>query len=81
MNWHWGEHPHFSGNFWVASARWLRSLPDFATYHSALGLVRFSCEFWIGSAEGCRPLSLCCTGEPFWAADYPFERWLGEDAR
>jgi hypothetical protein len=34
------ERPHFSGNFWLARADWIRKLPDFATYHNQNRLER-----------------------------------------
>ena len=59
-----GNH-HFSGNFWLASAAWLRKLPPFAaTYQN-----RFSCEVWIGQAPNCRAKSLVCRDKRFHAED------------
>lgn len=49
---------HFSGNFWIATAAWLRGLPDFAGYHRSGGFERYSCETWIGSTPGGRMHSL-----------------------
>jgi hypothetical protein len=50
---------HFSGNFWYASTRYVRSLADFAHYydHPAYQIwdpindKRLGCEFWIGSSR------------------------------
>lgn len=56
---------HFSGNMWMASAPWLRKLPDFSGYYRD----RYSCERWIGSVEGCRAKSLLCTDAAFWDRD------------
>ncbi|MCB9267668.1 MAG: class I SAM-dependent methyltransferase [Lewinellaceae bacterium] len=58
---------HFCGNFWYASTRYLRKLPDFGHYFDhpryhiwdAVHNKRLGCEFWIGSArEKPRLLSL-----------------------
>jgi hypothetical protein len=56
----WPPHPHFSGNFWLARADWIRKLPSFSSWHRSLGFVRFSCEFWIGAAPTPRVGSLFC---------------------
>lgn len=48
-NWWNHSERHFSGNFWIATADWLRRLPDFATYHNHKRRERYSCELWIGS--------------------------------
>ena len=45
---HWiddGTPPHFSGNFWLASAAYLRTLPPCATGD------RMDAEFWVGQNE------------------------------
>jgi hypothetical protein len=45
---HWiddGTPPHFSGNFWMASASYLRTLPPCATGD------RMDAEFWVGQNE------------------------------
>lgn len=50
---------HFSGNFWYASTRYLRTLADFQTYYEhpryqiwdAINDKRLGCEFWIGSGS------------------------------
>jgi hypothetical protein len=72
VNWIDCATPHFSGNYWLARAGWLRQLPDFVAYHHSRQLVRYNCEFWIGSAPGCRPLSLFCRNQPFWTGEW---RW------
>ncbi len=56
---------HFSGNFWLASAAWIRKLRSFAGYFAD----RYSCETWIGSQHGCRAKSLLCHDKAFWAED------------
>lgn len=58
---------HFSGNFWIARADWIRRLPDFVGYHHARNLVRFSCETWIGALQWCRAYSLGCSD--YWGWD------------
>lgn len=71
VNWWFSERDraktHFSGNFWMASAAWLRRLPPFADYYRD----RFSCERWVGAVPGCRALSLACHDARFWSADAP----------
>ena len=70
---------HFSGNFWYASARYLRTLPDFADYYEhpryqiwdPINDKRLGCEFWIGSGrEAPRVLSLACRNVDFCNWDY-----------
>lgn len=65
VNWWADPKGHFSGNFWLASAAWLRSLPDPDAYYRD----RYSCERWIGSRKGCRALSLVCRDRKFWSDD------------
>lgn len=59
---------HFSGNFWLASAEWLRALPKFETYYRD----RYSCECWIGVVPGARVRSLVCTDKKFWSEDVSY---------
>jgi hypothetical protein len=75
---------HFSGNFWYASTRYLRTLADFQTYYDApryriwdaIHDKRLGCEFWIGSGPVapnvlslvCRNVDFCSAG--FWAAHH-----------
>ena len=78
----WREMPpisHFSGNFWYASTRYLRTLTDFDTYYrnplhyirDAVFDRRQSCEFWIGSGSKERSvLSLVCRDVDFCDHDY-----------
>lgn len=72
VNWLECPTPHFSGNFWMARADWIRKLPDFVAYHSSRQFVRTNCEFWIGSAHGCRVHSLVYRNQPFWEEPW---RW------
>ena len=59
--WDWNEAVgHFTGTFWLASAGYLRTLPEFWDYHRACGLHRYSCETWIGSNAEVKPRSLVC---------------------
>jgi hypothetical protein len=54
----WNKEQHFSGNFWMATPEYIRTLPDFETYYKN----RVSCELWIGSnSETCKPCSLGVT--------------------
>jgi hypothetical protein len=62
----WPPHPHFSGNYWLARADWIRRLPRFASFHASLGFTRFSCEFWLGQAPGPRVGSLFCRDLQWW---------------
>ena len=70
---------HFSGNFWYASTKYLRTLTDFASYYEhpryqlwdAINAKRLGCEFWIGSGrEPPRVLSLVCRNVDFCAAEF-----------
>lgn len=68
--------PHFSGNFWLARAEWLRKLPNFVKYHASRGFIRLSCESWIGSAGNCKYKSLLCTNRRFWDANFNWDQLL-----
>jgi hypothetical protein len=50
----------------------VRRLPEFAWYHGQKGLVRYSCEMWIGAQRWCRAYSLACADQPTWVDDYDF---------
>lgn len=78
----WREMPpvsHFCGNFWYASTRYLKTLPDFNQYYQyprfqiwdAVNHKRLGCEFWIGSAKY-KPnlLSLYCRNIDFCNTEY-----------
>lgn len=74
IGWNWldfGER-HFSGNFWIALPSWIRKLPPYIPYHHAKGLVRFSCEMWIGAQAHplCRAYSLGEHGRHWDHVDY-----------
>jgi len=56
---------HFSGNFWLASAAWLRGLPKFDSIYRD----RYSPEVWLGLRKGCRAKSLMCSDRRFWSTD------------
>lgn len=64
----WMEHgeQHYSGNFWIADPGHLQQLPDFVGYHRAKGLVRYSCEMWIGARRGTRALELWHSNQQLW---------------
>ncbi|MBN9522265.1 glycosyltransferase, partial [bacterium] len=62
---------HFSGNIWMASAAWLRRLPDPDRHFRD----RWSCERWVGAVPGAAVESLVCSDRKFWAEDRPL---LGE---
>jgi hypothetical protein len=74
VNWRDTPVPHFSGNFWYASTKYLRSLTDFTLYYDNASTHirdpfdnrRFNCEFWIGSGrERPRVLSVFCKNVDF----------------
>ncbi|WP_020475846.1 glycosyltransferase [Zavarzinella formosa] len=71
VNWWNGDENHFSGNFWMARAGWIRGLPDFARYHAQNSWGRYACERWIGSVPGARALSLVCHDRKFWVDGVP----------
>lgn len=77
--WNHGEQ-HFSGTFWVARADWIRRLPNFVPFHHAKGLVRYSCELWIGAAQWCRAYSHGCMNGVTWAHDFNFAPYLSPAA-
>jgi glycosyltransferase involved in cell wall biosynthesis len=66
VNW-WRTYPstHFSGNFWMARASYLRTLPRVSEYWRD----RYSAERWIGSVQGCKAKSLLCENAVFWSND------------
>ena len=79
VNW-WKAIPrqeHFSGNFWMVSAEWIRNLLPFDDYlkwylrveDTGIGGPRYACERWIGSIPGCRVESLLCHDVKFHIAD------------
>lgn len=72
---------HFCGNFWIATADWIRRLPDFWGYHNARDRVRFSCESWIGSNPSVRPHSLVCRNQTLWYDDFDWSRLAPWDFR
>jgi len=76
VNWCQWDDPHFSGNFWIARADWIRKLPDYVAYHHSKSLVRTSCEFWIGSATGIRVKSLACAGHSMFYDDYDWGQFF-----
>lgn len=78
FNW-WGHgEQHFSGTFWMATANWIRQLPDFVSYHHAKNLIRYSCELWIGAQANptCRAYSWGTTGARTWDSGYNFTQHL-----
>ena len=67
--WFYRGENHFSGTYWLASAGWLRKLPDFVAFHHSKGLSRYSCELWIGSTQGIRAMSRGCNDTVTWVPD------------
>ena len=47
IRWHQHPHPHFSGNFWWATARWVGSLEEPINVRRYRRWGKFSNEFWI----------------------------------
>lgn len=68
VNWHAEPAPHFSGNFWWATPRYLRSLPE------TIGPLSFDQEAWIGSNQ---PRARCLheSGVDHYLHPYPAERY------
>ena len=77
VNWKYSNvTPHFSGNFWMARADWINSLPNVEAYKAAGGpciagepWVRMHAEMWLG----CRPWHhleiFCCQDTSFCSDD------------
>lgn len=61
VNW-WPNYPHFSGNFWLTRADWVRKLPRFDSVYRD----RYTCERWIGMMRNPRVESLVCTDRKLW---------------
>jgi hypothetical protein len=72
---------HFCGNFWIATADWIRRLPSFWDYHDSRERVRFSCESWIGSNHAARPCSLVCRNQTLWYDDFDWSQLATWDYR
>jgi len=74
--WNFGDE-HFSGTFWMARAAWIRQLPDFVAFHLQRGLVRYSCELWIGSSptRRCNAYSYGCLGQVTWSGHFDWN-WV-----
>jgi len=75
VDWMDGGLPHFSGNFWISTARHIRSLVEIDAYQQSprhrmeeSNQARCGAEFWIGSAP-CRPLSLVYRNQNLWNTD------------
>jgi len=76
VGWNWWPrgNNHFSGTFWIATADWIRKLQDYVQFHHSHGLVRYSCELWIGSQVNprCRAYSRGVTDHVTWEGGYNF---------
>ena len=70
VNWHEQPTPHFSGNFWWASAAYLRKLKPLV-----LSSDRFICEFFLGKEN---PKAFCAweSGVNHYHQRYPAENYL-----
>lgn len=66
--------PHFSGNFWWANAKYLRSLPSPLSLDTC---NRYEAEFWIGKNHLIKPLSMHVQSDPFGKAS----AWQGLEAK
>ncbi len=68
VNWHRSPRPHFSGNFWWATPRYVRLLPR------SIGAAPFDPEAWIGMSE---PSVSCLheSGVDHYREPYPRERY------
>jgi hypothetical protein len=70
---------HFAGNFWLANADYIRTLPRFADFHNHHNRIRFTCEWWIGSVQQKKMKSLVVENENWGDVHGPhFERWATE---
>lgn len=59
-----GQGQHFSGNFWMARADWVRNLTDPCELRGIVPAPRdrLVAEWWLLSRPGFRARSLCCEG-------------------
>jgi len=62
--------PHFAGNFWLARADYIRSLPPWEAWWRKRGHERFSCESWIGANPAAKVRSLLVE-DVGWGNDAP----------
>jgi hypothetical protein len=63
-NLRWREKRHFSGNFWWANARYIRTLPKPGDS------ARHEAEWWVLSDPAVRPFSLGESGVDHYQQDY-----------
>ncbi len=71
VNWHTAPAPHFSGNFWWATPRYIATLP------TRIGPEHFDAEAWIGSNQP----HVCClhdSGVDHYLTPYPEGRYRDE---
>ena len=70
VNWHLDPAPHFSGNFWWATPRYVATLP------ASIGPNHLELEGWIGSNQ---PRVRCFqeSGVDHYLSPYPSERYPG----
>jgi hypothetical protein len=66
------KRPHFCGNFWIARASYINSLPPFTAFHAELK-SRMSAELWIGTNPKAKLVSILCSEQPFWRTDYNWD--------
>jgi len=70
--------PHYTGNFWIATSAWIRSLPSFHRFLSDFYFLteanmRFVAELWVGCLPWVRSKSLVCYDKPFWEPTFNFD--------
>jgi hypothetical protein len=71
------QHPHFSGNFWLARSDWIAGLCDplwFKQSRAGTMLInhpweRMSAEMWLGTRQYHHIKSLVCRNENLWSGD------------
>jgi len=82
------NYPHFAGNFWMARADWINSLPDVEAYKADGGpwlaghpWERMHAEMWLGSRPWHHIESLCCTNTSLWRGDDVFKLLAAVDSK
>ena len=77
------QHPHFSGNVWLARRGWVAALPRPQAYRFTRPAdyhwggepwrQRMFCETWIGSRPGVRVASLGCRNARLWEGEAAYQ--------
>ncbi len=76
FNWWERGEQHFSGTFWIATADWIRRLPNYVQYHHLKKLERFSAELWIGAAQFCKAHSWGTKNAFTWVGNFDWSPHL-----